>query len=41
MYPAKMIPGYRIFVETTARSDRQARLLLSALGVPFYGLLRD
>ncbi|CAK7205955.1 54S ribosomal protein L7, mitochondrial [Sporothrix eucalyptigena] len=41
MYPGKMIPGYRIFVETTARSDRQARLLLSSLGVPFYGELRD
>ncbi|CAK7224110.1 54S ribosomal protein L7, mitochondrial [Sporothrix curviconia] len=41
MYPAKLIPGYRIFVETTAKSDRHARLLLSSLGVPFQGLLRD
>ncbi|CAK7268989.1 54S ribosomal protein L7, mitochondrial [Sporothrix epigloea] len=41
MYPAKLIPGYRIFVETTAKSDRHARLLLSSLGVPFQGELRD
>lgn len=41
MYPAKLIPGYRIFVETTARSDRHARLLLGSFGLPFYGELRD
>ena len=41
MYPAKMIPGCRIFVETTAKSDRHARLLLSSLGVPFHGELRN
>lgn len=38
-YPARMIPGLRIFVETTATSDRQARLLLGAFGLPFYGEL--
>lgn len=41
MYPPKMIPGCRIFVETTARSDRHARLLMSSMGVPFYGELRN
>lgn len=41
MYPAKQIPGYRIFVETTAKSDRHARLLLGSFGLPFYGRLRD
>ncbi|OAA61701.1 50S ribosomal subunit [Niveomyces insectorum RCEF 264] len=41
MYPAKLIPGCRVFVETTAKSDRHARLLLGAFGVPFYGKLRD
>ncbi|KAL1895841.1 54S ribosomal protein L7, mitochondrial [Sporothrix stenoceras] len=41
MYPAKQIPGYRVFVETTAKSDRHARLLLGSFGLPFYGRLRD
>jgi len=41
MYPSKLIPGCHVFVETTATSDRQARLLLQALGIPFYGPLRD
>ncbi|KAK9769154.1 putative Ribosomal protein L5 C-terminal domain-containing protein [Seiridium cardinale] len=41
LYPAKMIPGCRIFVETTAKSDRHARLLLQSLGVPFHGKLVD
>ncbi|KAK2073726.1 hypothetical protein P8C59_007978 [Phyllachora maydis] len=36
MYPIKMMPGCRIFVNTTATSDRQARLLMQALGLPFY-----
>ncbi|KAI1853701.1 hypothetical protein JX265_003966 [Neoarthrinium moseri] len=40
-YPAKMIPGCRVFVETTAKSDRHARLLLQTMGVPFYGKLID
>jgi large subunit ribosomal protein L5 len=30
-----------VFVKTTATSDRQARLLLQAFGVPFYGEIRD
>ncbi|KAK8002779.1 guanine deaminase [Apiospora arundinis] len=40
-YPQKMIPGCRIFVETTAKSDRHARLLFGAMGIPFYGKLVD
>ncbi|KAI0398066.1 ribosomal protein L5 [Xylariaceae sp. FL0594] len=41
MYPSKMIPGCRIVIETTASSDRHARLLLKAIGLPFYGKLVD
>ncbi|KAH7033126.1 ribosomal L5P family protein [Microdochium trichocladiopsis] len=41
MYPAKMIPGFRIILETTATSDRHARLLCQAIGVPFYGKVVD
>ncbi|KAM7206490.1 Ribosomal protein L5 domain containing protein [Naviculisporaceae sp. PSN 640] len=41
MYPAKMIPGARVFIKTTATSDRQARLLMQAMGMPFYGTLKD
>ena len=40
-YPPKMIPGIDIIVCTTATNDRDARLLLSAMGVPFYGEHRD
>lgn len=39
MYPPKMIPGFHVTVKTSARSDRHARLLLGAMGVPFYGKL--
>ncbi|KAK3359203.1 ribosomal protein L5 domain-containing protein [Lasiosphaeria hispida] len=41
MYPSKMIPGCRVFVKTSATSDRQARLLLQTMGVPFYGEVRN
>ncbi|WPG97939.1 Hypothetical protein R9X50_00072200 [Acrodontium crateriforme] len=37
MYPPKMIPGCHVIVHTTARDDRDARLLLSQIGLPFYG----
>ncbi|KAH7363097.1 54S ribosomal protein L7 [Plectosphaerella cucumerina] len=37
MYPARLIPGCRIFIHTTATSDRHARLLFQALGLPFHG----
>ncbi len=36
-YPPRMIPGIDIIVCTTATNDKDARLLLSSLGVPFYG----
>jgi len=38
-YPAQMIPGCHITIHTSARNDRDARLLLSACGIPFYGKL--
>ena len=37
MYPPKLIPGCHVMVHTTATNDRDARLLLSSIGVPFYG----
>ncbi|KAK5097664.1 54S ribosomal protein L7, mitochondrial [Exophiala xenobiotica] len=40
-YPPKMIPGLHVTVHTTARADKDARLLLEALGVPFYGKIVD
>ncbi|KAF1347011.1 ribosomal protein L5 domain-containing protein [Delphinella strobiligena] len=36
-YPPKMIPGCHVTVHTSASNDRDARLLLSSLGIPFYG----
>ena len=36
-YPPKMIPEIDITVCTTATNDKDARLLLSAMGVPFHG----
>lgn len=36
-YPPKMIPGLDIMVCTTATNDKDARLLLSSMGVPFHG----
>ncbi|KAB8349570.1 hypothetical protein FH972_023594 [Carpinus fangiana] len=36
-YPAKLIPGCHIIIKTSARTDREARLLLTTLGLPFYG----
>lgn len=40
-YPPKMIPGLHITIHTTARADKDARLLLEAFGVPFYGKVVD
>ncbi|KAK7220398.1 hypothetical protein V2G26_008401 [Clonostachys chloroleuca] len=37
MYPNKLIPGCHIFIHTTGTSDRHGRLLMEALGFPFYG----
>jgi large subunit ribosomal protein L5 len=36
-----MLPGCRVFIKTSATSDRQARLLLQSFGVPFYGEVRN
>ncbi|KAK4680224.1 54S ribosomal protein L7, mitochondrial [Podospora pseudoanserina] len=41
MYPPKMVPGCRVYVKTTATSDRQARLLLQAMGLPFFGEVKN
>ncbi|KAK3107995.1 54S ribosomal protein L7, mitochondrial [Teratosphaeriaceae sp. CCFEE 6253] len=39
MYPPKMIPGCHIMIHTTATTDQDARLLLTQVGIPFYGKL--
>ena len=36
-YPPKMIPAVDVIVHTTATNDRDARMLLSGLGIPFHG----
>ncbi|KAL9055159.1 MAG: hypothetical protein Q9162_003737 [Coniocarpon cinnabarinum] len=36
-YPPKMIPGCNVTVKTSATNDRDARLLLMCLGIPFHG----
>lgn len=36
-YPSKMIPGAHVIIKTSARTDREARLLLTAMGLPFWG----
>jgi large subunit ribosomal protein L5 len=40
-YPPRLIPGVYFYIKTTAKSDRQARLLLKTMGFPFYGKYRD
>ncbi|KAH3958231.1 hypothetical protein HBH64_248500 [Parastagonospora nodorum] len=40
-YPPKMIPGLHITICTDATSNKDARLLLQAIGLPFYGKLND
>lgn len=40
-YPPKMIPGCHITVQTDATNNRDARLLLQSIGIPFYGKLND
>lgn len=32
-----MIPGCHVTVHTSATNDRDGRLLLSSIGIPFYG----
>ncbi|KAF2714982.1 ribosomal protein L5 [Pleomassaria siparia CBS 279.74] len=40
-YPPKMIPGCHITIHTDATSNKDARLLMQAIGLPFYGKLND
>ncbi|KAF2866577.1 50S ribosomal protein L5 [Massariosphaeria phaeospora] len=40
-YPPKMIPGCHITIGTDATNNKDARLLLQAVGIPFYGKLND
>jgi large subunit ribosomal protein L5 len=40
-YPPKMIPGCHITIQTDATNNKDARLLLQAIGLPFYGKLND
>ncbi|OCK78836.1 50S ribosomal protein L5 [Lepidopterella palustris CBS 459.81] len=37
MYPPRMIPGCHITVHSSATNDKDARLLLQSIGIPFYG----
>ncbi|KAJ2902395.1 54S ribosomal protein L7 [Zalerion maritima] len=41
MYPVTMIPGLRISINTTGKTNRQARLLMMALGLPLTGRLKN
>ncbi|KAI0898025.1 54S ribosomal protein L7 [Annulohypoxylon nitens] len=41
LYPSKMISGCRVSLETTAKSNRHARLLCMSLGIPFDGKLAE
>jgi large subunit ribosomal protein L5 len=36
-YPQKMIPGCLVTIHTTANTDKDARLLLQTIGIPFHG----
>lgn len=36
-YPPKMMPGCHVTIHTSATTDKDARMLLAAIGVPFYG----
>lgn len=36
MYPPKLVPGCHINIKTSATSDRHGRLLMEAMGMPFY-----
>lgn len=40
-YPPKMIPGCHVTIGTDATNNKEARLLLQAIGLPFYGKLND
>jgi large subunit ribosomal protein L5 len=36
-FPEKMLPGIHVSIHTSAKLDKEARLLLTAMGVPFTG----
>jgi large subunit ribosomal protein L5 len=36
-----MIPGCHITIHTSATNDKDALLLMQAIGIPFYGKLTD
>jgi large subunit ribosomal protein L5 len=36
-----MIPGCHIMIHTTATTDKDARLLLNSMGIPFHGKYID
>ena len=36
-YPPRMIPGCHVTIHTTAKDDRDARVLLTQIGIPFFG----
>ncbi|KAI8940985.1 hypothetical protein NX059_002234 [Plenodomus lindquistii] len=40
-YPPKMIPGCHVTIGTDATNNKEARLLLQGIGLPFYGKLND
>lgn len=40
-YPPKMIPGCHVTIQTSATNDRDARMLCTAIGIPFDGKLVD
>ncbi|KAK2798904.1 hypothetical protein FQN51_007266 [Onygenales sp. PD_10] len=41
MYPPEMIPGCHVTIKTTAKTDKDARILLNSMGIPFYGKYVD
>lgn len=36
-YPPQMIPGLHVHIQTTALTDKEGRILLMAMGIPFHG----
>ncbi|RMZ86078.1 hypothetical protein DV737_g51, partial [Chaetothyriales sp. CBS 132003] len=40
-YPPRLIPGMHVTIHTSASCDKDARLLLQQMGLPFYGRISD
>lgn len=40
-YPPRMIPGMHITIHTSATNDKDGQLLMQAIGIPFYGKMKD